>query len=115
MNEPRNRATLLLLSIQLHSLWFSFTWYLTTPEVVEKQCSMIWLTNRAEAEFYPFFISSPTCVWYLIPASGLKGTACSQSALPHKIRRSSPDSGTHFCYRLSRPQDHSAAGKIRSI
>jgi hypothetical protein len=25
MNEPRNRATLLLLSIQLHSLWFSFT------------------------------------------------------------------------------------------
>jgi hypothetical protein len=23
--------------------------------------------------------------------------------------------GTHFCYRLSRPQGHSAAGKIRSI
>jgi hypothetical protein len=22
--------------------------------------------------------------------------------------------GTHFCYRLSRPQDHSAAGRIRS-
>jgi hypothetical protein len=24
-------------------------------------------------------------------------------------------SGTHFCWRLSRPQDHSAAGKIMSI
>jgi hypothetical protein len=24
-------------------------------------------------------------------------------------------SGTHFCYRLSRPQGHSAAGRIRSI
>jgi hypothetical protein len=23
--------------------------------------------------------------------------------------------GTHFCYRLSRPQGHSAAGRIRSI
>jgi hypothetical protein len=23
--------------------------------------------------------------------------------------------GTHFCYRLSRPQDHSAAGRIRPI
>jgi hypothetical protein len=23
--------------------------------------------------------------------------------------------GTHFCYRLSRPQDHGAAGRIRSI
>jgi hypothetical protein len=23
--------------------------------------------------------------------------------------------GTHFCQRLSRPQDHSAAGRIRSI
>jgi hypothetical protein len=23
--------------------------------------------------------------------------------------------GTHFCYRLSRPQGHSAAGKIKSI
>ena len=23
--------------------------------------------------------------------------------------------GTHFCYRLSRPQDHSAAGRIISV
>jgi hypothetical protein len=32
---------------------------------------------------------------------------------PPFTRRKIP--GTHFCYRLSRPQDHCAAGRIRSI
>jgi hypothetical protein len=32
---------------------------------------------------------------------------------PQENSKNSP--GTHFCYRLSRPQGHSAAGRIRSI
>jgi hypothetical protein len=69
-----------------------------------------------------------------IPVTGRGGpNGCEKSRLPHflddrlrdgaevvSLTRRPPFalrkiSGTHFCYRLSRPQGHSAAGKIRSI
>jgi hypothetical protein len=61
-----------------------------------------------------------------IPVPGRRGshifqTIASQMAVrlsALRARRPLPPRmipGTHFCYRLSRPQGHSAAGRIRSI
>jgi hypothetical protein len=41
------------------------------------------------------------------------GEVVSPTRPPSFTHRKIP--GTHFCYRLSRPQGHSAAGRIRSI
>jgi hypothetical protein len=41
------------------------------------------------------------------------GLSVLRAGRPHFTPRKIP--GTHFCYRLSRSQGHSAVGKIRSI
>jgi hypothetical protein len=69
-----------------------------------------------------------------IPVTGRRGPyGCETSGFPHFLDDRLTDSGeavsltrrqpfiprkipdTHFCYRLSRPQGHSAAERIRSI
>jgi hypothetical protein len=69
-----------------------------------------------------------------IPVTGREGQqGCETSGLPHFLENRLADSGevsrltrrppltvkkipgTHLCYRLSRPQGRSSAGKIRSI
>jgi hypothetical protein len=73
------------------------------------------------------------CEAKAIPVTGRRGPyGCKTSRLPHFIDNRLTDggevsptrwlpftprknSGTHFCSTLSRPQGHSAAGKVRSI
>jgi hypothetical protein len=48
-------------------------------------------------------------IFYIIDSQ----MAARLSALPSFTARKFPS--TYFCYRLSRPQDHSASGRIRSF